>query len=144
MGRSCQGFYPHLAYKISQRVIKKKSIKIKKSIFNEKKKKSLIFVSRCWSFVGKFGGSQLLSLQPPDENGPNCLGDEGRAIHELMHALGVFHEQSRADRDTFVKIHPQNILPSKKKKHFLFKKKELFISTGFQNAKKKIFYRFPG
>lgn len=65
----------------------------------------------CWSFVGRFGGAQILSLQPPDETGPNCLGTEGRAIHELMHALGVFHEQSRWDRDKFVKVHVDNIIP---------------------------------
>lgn len=52
-----------------------------------------------------------MSLQPPDKSGPNCLGVEGRAIHELMHALGVFHEQSRWDRDKFVKIHEENIIP---------------------------------
>ncbi|XP_017782062.1 PREDICTED: high choriolytic enzyme 1-like [Nicrophorus vespilloides] len=65
----------------------------------------------CWSFVGKYGGTQIVSLQPPDDSGPNCLGTEGRAIHELMHALGVFHEQSRWDRDKFVKIHTDNIVP---------------------------------
>ncbi|XP_023724085.1 uncharacterized protein LOC111873534 isoform X2 [Cryptotermes secundus] len=65
----------------------------------------------CWSYVGRFGGPQIVSLQPPDEQGPNCLGDEGRSIHELLHALGIFHEQSRADRDNFVDIHPENIIP---------------------------------
>ncbi|XP_011311042.1 zinc metalloproteinase nas-15 isoform X2 [Fopius arisanus] len=64
----------------------------------------------CWSFIGKFGGGQLLSLQPPDERGPNCLGNEGRAVHELLHALGIFHEQSRADRDNFVTIQKENII----------------------------------
>lgn len=67
----------------------------------------------CWSFVGKHGGTQILSLQPPDDVGPNCLGTEGRAVHELMHALGVFHEQSRWDRDKFVKINYDNIISSK-------------------------------
>ncbi|XP_076271953.1 hatching enzyme 1.2-like isoform X1 [Rhynchophorus ferrugineus] len=65
----------------------------------------------CWSFVGRFGGAQIVSLQAPDKHSPNCLGNEGRAIHELMHALGVFHEQSRWDRDKFVKIHNENIIP---------------------------------
>ncbi|KAG8318363.1 hatching enzyme 1.2 [Homalodisca vitripennis] len=65
----------------------------------------------CWSYVGRFGGAQIVSLQAPDEKGPNCLGSEGRAIHELLHALGLFHEQSRADRDKFVKIHLDNVLP---------------------------------
>ncbi|XP_049818579.1 hatching enzyme 1.2 isoform X2 [Aethina tumida] len=65
----------------------------------------------CWSFVGRFGGAQIVSLEPPNHRGPNCLGSEGRAIHELMHALGIFHEQSRWDRDKFVKIHEDNIIP---------------------------------
>ncbi|EFN62831.1 Astacin-like metalloendopeptidase [Camponotus floridanus] len=65
----------------------------------------------CWSFVGKFGGAQILSLEPPDEKGPNCLENEGRAIHELMHALGIFHEHSRADRDMYIDIHYENIIP---------------------------------
>ncbi|XP_018332160.1 high choriolytic enzyme 1-like [Agrilus planipennis] len=65
----------------------------------------------CWSFVGRKGGSQILSLQPPTDRSTNCLGNEGRAIHELMHALGIFHEHSRWDRDRYVKIHPENIVP---------------------------------
>lgn len=68
----------------------------------------------CWSYVGRFGGTQLISLQPPDDRGPNCLGGEGRAMHELLHALGIFHEQSRADRDKFVKIHLDNVVPAYK------------------------------
>lgn len=71
---------------------------------------NLYVFGRCWSYVGKFGGAQIVSLQAPDEKGPNCLGSEGRAIHELLHALGLFHEQSRADRDKFVKIQLENVL----------------------------------
>lgn len=67
----------------------------------------------CWSFVGRIGGPQLLSLQPPDRRGPNCLGTEGRSMHEIMHALGIFHEQSRADRDYFVKVNWENIIKGK-------------------------------
>ncbi|XP_046399504.1 hatching enzyme 1.2-like [Ischnura elegans] len=69
------------------------------------------FPKGCWSFVGRTGGTQIVSLQPPDRQGPNCLGGPGRAIHELLHALGIFHEQSRADRDKFVKVHFDNIIP---------------------------------
>lgn len=66
---------------------------------------------RCWSYVGRHGGPQIVSLQPPDDTGANCLGTDGRPIHELLHALGVFHEQSRYDRDNFVKINIDNIIP---------------------------------
>lgn len=69
------------------------------------------FPKGCWSYVGKFGGAQIVSLQAPDARGPNCLGKEGRAIHELLHALGIFHEQSRADRDRFVDVHMENVIP---------------------------------
>lgn len=31
-------------------------------------------------------------------------------MHEIMHALGIFHEQSRADRDRFVKVNWENII----------------------------------
>jgi hypothetical protein len=68
---------------------------------------------RCWSYVGRFGGPQIVALQPPDKNGPNCLGGEGRSIHELLHALGIFHEQSRADRDQYIDVKFENIIPGK-------------------------------
>ncbi len=55
----------------------------------------------CLSFLGKTGGVQ-----------PVFLSDKCRTpeiTHELMHALGFVHEQSRADRDQYVEILWQNI-----------------------------------
>lgn len=83
----------------------------------------------CWSYVGKKGGEQIVSLQRPDEDSAHCFSSEGRIMHELMHAIGIYHEQSRADRDEYVKIHWDNIVPkfrknfkliSRKKGHYVF------------------------
>uniref|UniRef100_A0A0P4WGL6 Metalloendopeptidase n=1 Tax=Scylla olivacea TaxID=85551 RepID=A0A0P4WGL6_SCYOL len=59
--------------------------------------------NRCSSAVGKVGGGQSLSL------GTGCV-HVGVVIHELMHAVGFWHEQSRYDRDSFVTIRWENIM----------------------------------
>lgn len=77
----------------------------------------------CWSYVGKRGGEQVVALQRPDETSAHCFSSEGRIMHELMHAIGIYHEQSRADRDNYVKIHWDNIVPRFKKNFKLVSRK---------------------
>ena len=41
----------------------------------------------------------------------NGCHTKAQALHEIMHTLGFFHEQSRFDRDLYVKILWWNIMP---------------------------------
>lgn len=70
--------------------------------------------SGCWSYVGKQTtfGEQLLSLKRPTEQDRGSCMSAGTTAHELIHALGFWHEQSRPDRDEYVKVNYENINPS--------------------------------
>ena len=62
----------------------------------------------CHSSIGKpiYGDSYPISI------GTGCGGSV--IIHELLHAAGLGHEQSRLDRDKYVVINWSNIEPSQK------------------------------
>ncbi|XP_028453408.1 low choriolytic enzyme isoform X1 [Perca flavescens] len=61
----------------------------------------------CYSYIGRRGYGQEVSLQRP-----GCVYHQV-IQHELLHALGFDHEQTRSDRDQHVRILLENIEPGK-------------------------------
>ncbi len=60
----------------------------------------------CNSALGMVGGRQVINLAD------GC--GTGETVHEIGHAIGFLHEQSRADRDNFITINYSNIKPDKR------------------------------
>lgn len=65
----------------------------------------------CWSYVGMIGGKQKIGLAK------FCY--TGAVTHEIGHALGLWHEQTRNDRDDFVEVKWCNI--DEPERHNFFK-----------------------
>lgn len=53
------------------------------------------------SFIGRIGGPQTINIFN--------WSTHFIIVHEIMHTMGIFHEQSRPDRNTYVQINSANI-----------------------------------
>ncbi|RZF42636.1 hypothetical protein LSTR_LSTR001431 [Laodelphax striatellus] len=107
-----------LAYHIDEEFDENETVIIKKAIWEIEKSSCIKFteyneddddyvmVKRdrpgCWSFAGRQGGGQVLNLSK------KCV-QHGVVVHEFLHALGFYHQQSASDRDEYIKIHWENI-----------------------------------
>ncbi len=64
----------------------------------------------CSSDIGMSGGQQFINLMV-NTGGSFC--SSGNAAHEILHALGMYHEHTRCDRDTWVTINYGQVDPAK-------------------------------
>lgn len=66
---------------------------------------AFVCVCSCASFVGCRGGDQPLYISK------SC--SVGNLGHEIIHTLGLHHEHTRKDRDQYITVQWQNIMPGK-------------------------------
>lgn len=64
----------------------------------------------CSSYVGKQGGRQEITIAN--------WARRGNVVHEVFHAAGLWHEHSRADRDTYVTYNDANVKNPAKNHNF--------------------------
>ncbi|XP_048118524.1 high choriolytic enzyme 2-like isoform X2 [Alosa alosa] len=75
---------------------------------NERDYLSIESRNGCYSYIGRTGNAQTVSLSRS-----GCLY-HNTVQHELLHALGFNHEQTRSDRDNHIRVVWENIIDDMK------------------------------
>lgn len=61
-------------------------------------------------YSGPCEASEGYEAIPAQPMGGSFLCTEGTILHEMGHVIGLWHEQSRSDRDTYVSVNYQNLI----------------------------------
>uniref|UniRef100_A0A182JFQ4 Metalloendopeptidase n=1 Tax=Anopheles atroparvus TaxID=41427 RepID=A0A182JFQ4_ANOAO len=85
----------------------------------------------CYAYVGRspFNQYNRVNLQTPE-----CMTSLGTPVHEMLHTIGFFHEFTRDDRDEYVTIDINNLLPEYQDPDFFetnFGKVPPFVATTY-------------
>nr|AMO02542.1 astacin-like protein metallopeptidase 20 [Tityus serrulatus] len=105
-----------IPYQLTYNIDYKLSVLIHEAIFHYNVLTCIRFVPRtyerdfvmiyegggCYSYIGKKGGLQILSLGKGCDYFPIV-------VHEFGHVVGLYHEHNRSDRDDYLTIHWNNI-----------------------------------
>lgn len=83
----------------------------------------------CFAVVGYHKNAEV--PHPVNLETPGCLKHQGTIEHELLHIIGLFHEQSRHDRDDHVIIYWGNITEGIKKNRYFSEAREKNFTNSF-------------
>lgn len=81
--------------------------------------------------VGMQGGEQLIRI--------GTSATKGNLMHEILHSLGFYHEHMRSDRDKFITIHQNRMMP-----HIAHNKDGAFDVNFGKLSKRPFWDFFPG
>ncbi|APJ04271.1 M12 family metallopeptidase [Silvanigrella aquatica] len=110
-----------------------------------------ILIKRLSEHNEEFGCFAQVGRVPPNSPYPHpvglgsaCVNDRGTILHELLHVLGFFHEQSREDRDSYVTLLSENHGRSLIENHnyFLYNKHNNTRFTSFDFASIMLYHPY--